>query len=245
VQHALADQRLELAFQPVVAVAGGEEPQFQTLLRMRAADGRVLAAGEFLPAAEAGDIIHEVDARALQRAADVLERRLREQRPVRLFVSQSVRTLAHGDHAARVVALLGRHAIPGPSLVIDLRLEDVLVHALAVREFCEAMVPAGVQICLSQFRPGEDATQLVAELPLGYVRLAGRYSARLEEAGVRDEMRVAIDQAHRRGLKVIGPQVEDPQAAATLWMSGVDYIQGNLVQQAAGEMDFDFGLSVL
>ena len=38
---------------------------------------------------------------------------------------------------------------------------------------------------------------------------------------------------------------EDPQAAATLWMSGVDFIQGNLVQQVAGEMDFDFHHSVL
>ena len=44
---------------------------------------------------------------------------------------------------------------------------------------------------------------------------------------------------------MIGHSVEDPQAAATLWMSGIDFIQGNLVQQAAGELDFDFQHSVL
>ena len=38
---------------------------------------------------------------------------------------------------------------------------------------------------------------------------------------------------------------EDPQAAATLWMSGVDFVQGNLVQQAADALDFDFNQAIL
>ena len=82
-------------------------------------------------------------------------------------------------------------------------------------------------------------------MPLGFMRLAARYSSRLGEGAVRDEMRAAIERAHRLGLQVIGQQVEDPQAAATLWISGVDYIQGNLVQHAAGGLDFDFQNSVL
>ena len=44
---------------------------------------------------------------------------------------------------------------------------------------------------------------------------------------------------------MIGHGVEDAQAAATLWMSGIDYIQGNLVQQADAGMNFDFHQAVL
>ena len=58
-------------------------------------------------------------------------------------------------------------------------------------------------------------------------------------------MRSAIEHAHRLGLQVIGQQVEDAQSAATLWMTGVDYIQGNLVQRPAGDLEFDFRHSVL
>jgi EAL domain-containing protein (putative c-di-GMP-specific phosphodiesterase class I) len=75
--------------------------------------------------------------------------------------------------------------------------------------------------------------------------LSGRYARAHGDAALRDELRGIIDRAHRHGLQVIGPQVEDPQGAATLWMSGIDFIQGNLVQQAAGELDFDFQHSVL
>ena len=44
-----------------------------------------------------------------------------------------------------------------------------------------------------------------------------------------DELRGVIDIAHQRGLLIIGQRIEDPQAAAAMWMSGVDFIQGNLV----------------
>lgn len=245
VRQAIAEDRFELAFQPVVAVAGGDTAQYQTLLRMRAADGTLLPAAEFLPAAEAAGLMHEIDRAVLQSAIAVLQRRRRENNPVRLFVSQSAKSLAREGYADLVVEAVAAHDVDGASLIVDVRQDEALIHALALKEFCAAMVPAGIQLCLSQYRAGDEADALLAQLPLGFVRLDSRYSTRLEDGPTRDEMRAAIERAHRLGLQVIGQHVEDPQAAATLWMSGVDYIQGNLVQRAAGELDFDFQHSVL
>ena len=245
VRAALAESRFELAFQPIVAVAGGDEAQYQTLLRMRQPDGRQLSAAEFLPAADAADLMHEIDQRVLELAVTVLHQRADAGRPVRLFISQSARTLAREGHADHVLGILAAYGVADGQVVIDVRQDEAVIHALALREFCDAMVPAGVQLCLGQYQAGREADTLLEQLPLGYVRLAARYSQKLDDQAVRDEMRQCIDRAHRLGLKVIGQQVEDPQAAATLWMSGVDYIQGNLVQQAAGELDFDFDHSVL
>jgi EAL domain-containing protein (putative c-di-GMP-specific phosphodiesterase class I)/CheY-like chemotaxis protein len=245
IHDAIENDRFELAFQPVVAVAGGEQAQYQVLLRLRDPEGNLHAAAEILPTAEAAGVLHEIDSRVLRLAVAILERRSAESRPVRLFVSQSARTLVREGYAASVVEALAGTGIDGPSLVIDVRQDEALVHALALQEFCDAMVPAGVQLCLSQYATMPEADALIARLPLGFVRLSARYSSRVGEGPVRDEMRSAIERAHRLGLQVIGQQVEDPQAAATLWMSGVDYIQGNLVQHAAGGLDFDFQHSVL
>lgn len=245
IRHAIAEDRFELVYQPVVAVAGGDTAQYQTLLRMRGVDGALLPAAEFLPAAEAAGLMHEIDRGVLQSTIAVLQRRRRENSPVRLFVSQAAQSLARDGYADWVIESLAAHDVEGASLILDVRQDDALVHALALKEFCAAMVPAGIQLCLSQYRAGDEANALLAQLPLGFVRLASRYSTRLDDGPIRDEMRAAIERAHRLGLQVIGQQVEDPQAAATLWMSGVDYIQGNLVQRAAGELDFDFHHSVL
>ncbi|NZA25536.1 EAL domain-containing protein [Luteimonas sp. SJ-92] len=245
IADALANDRLELAYQPIVAVAGGEEAQYQTLLRLRDAEGELHTAGQILPVAESAGLLHEIDRRVLELALALLERQQSRGVPVRLFVSQSPRSLARDGHAAWLLSALETQRIDGSCLVVDVRQNDALVHAVSLQEFCSEMVPAGVQLCLSQYRPGEDINPLIAQLPLSFVRLAADFSSRLGENAVRDEMRDAIERAHRLGMQVIGQQVEDPQAAATLWMSGIDYIQGNLVQQVAGDLDFDFHHSVL
>ncbi len=240
VRKALAGDGLQLAFQPVVAVAGGNQAQFQVLLRMTDGEGKKRLAGEFLPVAEVAGLLPELDRWAMQASLALLQRRRAECRPLRLFVSQSPRTLAQDAYAGWLIAALETASIDGTFLVIDLRLEDALVHSMMLRQFCDQLVPAGVQFCLSQYRHGADAEALLQQLPLGYLRLAADYAQQPLPMELRDEMREAIDRAHRLGLQVIGQRVEDPQAAAALWMGGIDFIQGNLVQRVESEPEFDF-----
>src|SRR5205085_6644581 len=88
IRTALQERTLELAFQPVVAVAGGEQAQFQVLLRMRDASGHLQRAGTLVPAAESAGLMPDVDRWVLEEAVGLLHRRREENRPVRLFVSQ-------------------------------------------------------------------------------------------------------------------------------------------------------------
>ena len=240
IRNALEGDGLQLAFQPVVAVAGGDEAQFQVLLRMRDSAGNQRSAGEILPLADAANLLPQLDRWVIQQSLALLQRRRAESRPVRLFVSQAPRTLAQDSYAGWLAQELETASIDGPSLVIDIRLEDALVHSMLLRQFCEQLVPSGVQFCLSQYRHGGDAEQLLQQLPLGYLRLSAEYARQPLPPNLRDEMREAIDRAHRLGLQVIGQSVEDPQAAAALWMGGIDFIQGNLVQRAEHELNFDF-----
>jgi EAL domain-containing protein (putative c-di-GMP-specific phosphodiesterase class I)/FixJ family two-component response regulator len=245
IRDALRDGGLELTFQPVVAVAGGQDAQFQVLLRMRDAAGNLHRAGKLVPAAEAAGLMPDVDRWVLEQSITLMQRRRDEGRAVRLLVSQSPRTLARDMHAAWLQEMLASHGLEGPSLVLDLRLEDALLHSITLRQFCEQLVPVGVQFCLSQYAHGPEADALLEQLPLGYLRLSPIYSNAHADSALRDELRGIIDRAHRLGLQVIGPQVESAQSAATLWMSGIDLIQGNLVQQANEALDFDFQHAVL
>ena len=245
IRTALCDGGLELSFQPVVAVAGGQDAQFQVLLRMRDADGNLHRAGKLVPAAESAGLMPDVDRWVLEQSIALMQRRRDEGRAVRLLVSQSPRTLARDLHAQWLQEMLASHGIEGPSLVIDLRLDDALLHSITLRQFCEQLVPAGVQFCLSQYAQGPETDVLLEQLPLGYLRLSPRYSDAHADPARRDERRGIIDRAHRLGLQGIGPPVENAQSAATLWMSGIDLIQGNLVQQANEALDFDFQHAVL
>lgn len=245
VRDAIDQDSLVLLYQPVVAVAGSDVSQYQVLLRLRDSTGKLRSAAEIIPMAERTSLIIEIDRWVMMQALALIKERQAENQLLRLFVTQSALTLAAADQADWLKAELAGSGIPGGSLVIELRLEDVAVHAATVRQFCEAMVPKDVQFCLSQFEAGADAEALVDKLPLSFVKLARKYTLGNLSPAMRDEVKALIHRAHRHKLQVIGHGVEDAQAAATLWMSGIDYIQGNLVQQADQDMNFDFNQAVL
>ncbi|MBB4127674.1 PleD family two-component response regulator/EAL domain-containing protein (putative c-di-GMP-specific phosphodiesterase class I) [Xanthomonas translucens] len=242
---AMFEGQLEPAYQPIVAVAGGDTAQYQVLLRLRQRDGTLLSAGQVLPAAEAGGRIADLDQQVLDHALGLLHLYQHATPPLRLFVSQSSRTLARGAFADWLVEAIGRRGVTGTSLVIDLRLDDALIHTVTLQQFCARLMPLGVQFCLSQFEPGAEAEALLTQLPLGYLRLSARFANAHANAELRDQLRTAIDLAHRAGLLIIGQQIEEAQAAAAMWMGGVDFIQGNLVQSVGDELNFDFQNAVL
>lgn len=242
---AMVENRLSLLFQPIVAVAGGDESRYQTLLRLLTTDGRPMTAGEVIPAAERSGFIVEIDRWVIREALNRIAEAQRKGHPIRLFVTQSPNTLAHPNQLPWLAEQLQRRGIEAGSLVIELRLDDVMTHSGSLKDFCQQASALGIPFCLSQFESGTEADAVLDLLPLSLVKLSRKYSATTMATDLRDELRLLIEKAHRRNLEVVGHGVEDPQAAAVLWMSGVDFVQGNLVQQAGGGLDFDFHQSVL
>ena len=245
VREALDHDSLVMLYQPVVAVAGSDVSQYQALLRLRDANGKLHSAAEIIPMAERSSLIVEIDRWVMKQSLALIKEHLMENQLLRLYVAQSPLTLAAPDQAEWLRREIADAGVPGEAIVVELRLDDAVVHASTVRQFCETMVAHSVQFCLSQFEAGAHAEELVYQLPLSYVKLARKYTSGAQSQELRDELKTLIGRAHRRGLLVIGHGVEDAQAAATLWMSGIDFIQGNLVQQADEDMNFDFNQAVL
>lgn len=245
VREAIDRNTLVMLYQPVVAVAGNDVSQYQALLRLRDSNGKLRPAAEIIPMAERSNMIVEIDRWVMLQALTLIKDRLAQGQNLRLYVAQSPLTLGAPGQSEWLKAEIARAGVPGSSLVVELRLEDAAIHAATVRQFCDAMVSDSVQFCLSQFEAGAEAEELVHQMPLSYVKLARKYTVGSQTPSLRDELKTLITRAHRAGLMVIGHGVEDAQAAATLWMSGIDFIQGNLVQQADQGVNFDFNQAVL
>ena len=239
-RDAIANDGIRLAFQPVVAVAGGDEAQFQALMRLPEDGHPMHSASEVLPLAEANGLMPEIDRAVLSQAIRHLAERAQDASGVRLFVNHAPRTLTDAAHADWLQKALATHDVAASQLVLDLRLDDALVHSEELAPALARLVEAGIGVCLSQYLHGSEADVLLAQLPLQFLRLSPRYTAADASAAQRDEARGVIQRAHELGLRVIGPSVEDPRAAAALWSSGVDYLQGNLVQEPEHALDFDF-----
>lgn len=237
--------RLDLDYQPIVALQGNEQGQYQTLLRLRLPDEAAITAGELLPVLRAQNRLPEFDRWVLTRALEVIASRLALARPVTLFVSQSVETLRQRGYADWLAAQLGVLGRAGESLVIEISAGEIGLDLDAITTLCTRLVPEGVRFCLSHYSGGDEQAGLLEVLPADLVKLAPQLVAGLGSSERRAEFSALVEQLHERGTSVIASRIEDTRTAAVLWMSGIDHIQGNLVQLAGSSLDFDFNAAVL
>jgi EAL domain-containing protein (putative c-di-GMP-specific phosphodiesterase class I)/PleD family two-component response regulator len=239
------NQCLSHVYQPIVAVAGGGDKQFQTLLRYADEQGRVSLAADFIGLAERSNLIVTIDRWSISHALATIGQRKAMGDEIKLFVNQSNVTLLDGEQLPWLLNTLKAHSLPDNALVIEINHNDALLNQQSIKTFCQALLDAGIQFCLSRYNPRNDELRLLENLPLSYVKLAQKLTMELHKPEVRDEIKNFVDAAHRNGIEVIAHSVEDAQSAATLWMSGIDFIQGNLVQSANATLEFGFDQSVL
>ncbi len=245
IREAIGSDGFGLIYQPIAAMQGGHQAQYQTLLRLRDASGRLVPAAEILPLAERAGLMIDIDRWVLIRAMNVLAQQRDIGRAVRLFIPQALTTFAAKEQDIFMKAELAAHELSGSSLVLECRLADALLNPPALQAFANSMRDNGVQLCLGQYEHTAEASRLLEQLPLGFIKLAPKYVVENVAQALRDELRVLSDRAHRFGIEVIGHRVEDSQTAAALWLSGIDYIQGNFVQSPEDGLTFDFNAAVV
>ena len=245
-RDALRYDGFQLVFQPIASLRGETEEQFQVLLRLAAPDGRMLLAGDLIPEAERSGLIADIDRWVLSRTLAILQERSRNLRRARLFVSQSAQALQDPDRVQALEQMLEARKIEPELLAIELRLVMIanFTHPAAV--FTGAVRALGCRVCLSGVEATTAHLQLAEQLSLDYIKVAATYgSGGARDSGRRDELQKLVNFARERGLRVIAPMVEDASTAALLWSTGVDFMQGNFVQQATRTMDFDFSAGAL
>ena len=240
-RDALKSEDFQLLFQPIVALQGDSDEQFQALLRLRGPDGKLYTASEILPLAEREGLSEEVDRWVLSKCLLVMVERTRQMRPVRLFVSQSIEAALDPSRPGWLKQLLETRRLSGQQLVLEFKLAEALAHLNDFTAFANTLAELGVSMSISAFDATENSLQLFERFPIGYVKLAPKYGgANLRETHIRDELRLIVNNAHQRTCKVIASRIEDAQSASQLWNVGVDYLQGDFVQQAGQDLVFDF-----
>jgi EAL domain-containing protein (putative c-di-GMP-specific phosphodiesterase class I)/DNA-binding response OmpR family regulator len=242
IRVALDKSSFRVVFQPIVSLHGEEEEQFQALLRLPTVGERVYAASELVPAAEAAGLIVEVDRWMLDCCLGTIATHLRDGRNLRLFVSQSARSVRDPGLVEWMRGALESHRVPASHISLEMRMLDAADALPEHAAFARSMKELGVSLTLSGLEAGAQGTAMLLNLPVDYVKLAPRYTGDADES-LRSELRELVKLCHDSGRRVIAPRVEEARVAASLWASGIDLIQGNFVQQATLETNFDFQTS--
>ncbi|MGY6631800.1 MAG: EAL domain-containing protein [Wenzhouxiangella sp.] len=237
--ESLRDDRVQTVFQPLLPTRNSQRRFRQMLPRLRADDGHLITAADFLPVAERAGLVATIDRWMIRRALELLLNRP-EGRGVCLFLSQSSALLSDAKRRETLAGQLESVADLDGRLVLDFALADVLRHLKGAGELFELLAQHRVGICYSRLDIGSNLDLLGDTLPVDFLRMSPAYVNRLQGSeDIARELQALVGDLREKGARIILPMIEDPDAAAALWASGADFLQGNLIQAASESLNTD------
>jgi EAL domain-containing protein (putative c-di-GMP-specific phosphodiesterase class I) len=220
---AIAEDRLLLAYQPVVSTATGAVDYFESLLRLRNDAGGIVTGGDFVAGLERLGLIGYIDHLVLERSVE----ELKGHPEVRLGFNVSGLTVANRDWLRRVTSLLREdHGLAG-RLVIEITETAALYDLVESARFVEALREAGSRVALDDFGAGHYSLRHLERLAVDTVKIDGSF---VRELAVSPEHRVFLRHllsfARGYGCRVVAEWVESAEDAAILEAEGVGFVQG-------------------
>ena len=241
IHDALRNNRFRLVFQPIASLHGKAGEKYEVLLRLAGEEEELISPLEFLPAAQRQGLLPLIDQWVIRHACRILAYRHRQGHDTRFFVKLGGASLEEISIAALVAEQLKELKLEPSSLVFEISETDAVTRLAATRDMINALRKLGCAISLEHFGNGVNSFQLLNHLEVDYLKIDPVFVTDLVGNPENQEMvRSIVDKAMEEGKQTIAHFVEDANSLSILWQCGVNYIQGNFVQEPEDELSYDF-----
>lgn len=231
-RRALTQNEFMLYHQQSISLQDAEGDYSEILLRMNGPQGEV-SPGFFMPIAEKHGLNAEIDRWVLNQAITALKARDRLGVPTTFFVKltpdsmqQQANLLPWLDRALKQAAL--KHG----RLVLEMTESKVVTMLRPAQEFITAWKKLGGYFALEQFGSGLNSFQLLNHIDADYLKIDRSFMADLPQHPENQKKITEIcQQAHEMKRLTIAEWVEDAASTSLLFACGVDFVQGNFLQE--------------
>lgn len=226
VRAALAHDRAQLAFQPVVtARATGQVAFYEGFIRLLDDAGRVLPAGSFMANVEETELGRDLDCASLRLGLAML----RAHKGLRLAINMSARSIGDGQWRRTLDSALAAAPDIGPRLILEISESSAMLLPEVVIRFMAEMQPRGVAFALDDFGAGLIAFRHLKDFFFDLVKIDGLFVKEIDQSPDNQVMAEAlITVAHQFEMFTVAEGVETQAEAALLTQMGVDCLQGYL-----------------
>lgn len=219
----LENDKVDLAFQPIVASGSGEVALYECLMRPNG-DGAVTpGVGTLMRVAERTGMIRQIDRRVLELAVDELD----AEPGLNLALNVSGLTTSDPQWLHRLTGLVhGREDI-AQRLTVEITETAALHDVNETARFVATLRDVGCRTALDDFGAGHTSFRNLKALGVDLVKIDGAFVTGLtEDAGDLAFVHALQSLAGACGLATVAECVEDAPVADLLTDCGVDYLQG-------------------
>ena len=221
--RSMREDRLRLAYQPIIDSKTGAISHYEALLRNVSEDGTISSAGALIPIAERMGLIHPIDMLVLEKV--VAELRMSEE--ISLAFNVSNLTTDDTIWLKRLHELVGDDPALASRMIVEIT-ETALHRNLGKTAYFVAAIQAlGVQVALDDFGSGYTSFRQLKSLSIDMVKIDGAYVRDLvDNPDNRFFVKTLLDFTRGFGLKAVAEFVESGEVAKMLMELGVEYMQG-------------------
>jgi diguanylate cyclase (GGDEF)-like protein len=233
-RRALDDGGLRLEYQPITDLSG-RTVGVEALCRWNDAELGIVRPDVFIRAAEASDLILDVDRWVLTEALGQLRRWDTAGQMTGVYVSVNVsgRHLRGGTLVHDVSTALTGAGIPPDRLLVEITetvlLSDLDTVATQLRQLRET----GVRIAIDDFGTGYTSIAHLQRLPVDVLKIDRSFISAMREARGESLVRLMMDMADVLGVRVVAEGVETDDELARLRTMGSPLVQGFLTGRPA------------
>jgi diguanylate cyclase (GGDEF)-like protein len=220
---ALKENRLKLAYQPIVSAKTRKPSHHECLLRLQKQDGSILTAGHFVPACETMGIVHLIDRWALEATVA----KLKSHPDVTLAVNVSGTAATDPAWLQDFVDYVLSHREVADRLIVELTETAALHHFEENARFVSQLREVGVRVAIDDFGAGYTSFRNLQMLHVDTVKIDGSYIKDLSQSPENQVfVRTLVGLAKSFDIKTVAEWVGSDDDAALLQSFGVDYFQG-------------------
>jgi EAL domain-containing protein (putative c-di-GMP-specific phosphodiesterase class I) len=224
---AIRDGRLALHYQPIVSLDGEEVVGYEALVRWPHPIRGLISPADFVPLAEASDLIHPLTYWVVEAALTQL-RRWQVVRPgLTMAVNLSPRNLLDRNCSQRLEEIIRRVGVDPSLLELELTETAVMADAETALKVLGRITATGARLAIDDFGTGYSSLAYLKRFPLHGIKIDRSFVADLA-TGEQSRAIVAstVGLAHSLGLEVVAEGVENAETAASLRAMGCDLAQG-------------------
>ncbi|MDY7101135.1 MAG: EAL domain-containing protein [Actinomycetota bacterium] len=239
-RHAIADDELEVRYQPLVELATGRVLGAEALVRWNRPGVGVVAPGEFLPVAIETGLVADIGAVVLDDACRQLAAWLRDapERDLHVSVNVSRREMAGPGLADRVSETLARHRLAPDRLRLELTEEVLLDDDEIVATTLRDLRRLGIVLAVDDFGTGWSSLSHLRRMPATVLKLDHTFVEDIDRVpATRVIVASVVSMAHALGMAVVAEGVEHASQARELARLGCDAAQGRHLGPPAGAAD--------
>ena len=221
-QASIQQNRIKLAYQPVIDSRTGKIKSYEALLRIIDDEGYICSAGPMIPLAEKYGFIHIVDMFVLENAV----RELQLSQDVQISINVS-NVSVHNQKWLKTAKTLITDSNIASRLIIELTETGVQRNLKKISEFVDSVHILGCKVAIDDFGAGYTTFSQLKILEVDYIKIDGAFVKDIyDNPDNKLFVKTLQEFAHAFGIKTIAEFVETGNIAKTLMELGVDYLQG-------------------